>query len=42
MNGENGFVSKEFNLSGFPEEGFGGDSGFSAVEGITYFGKSTA
>jgi hypothetical protein len=42
VNGENGFESKEFNLSGFPVERFGGDKGFSAVDGNTYFGKSTA
>lgn len=42
MKGEKGFVSKEFNLSGLPDEGFGGDNGFSAVDGITYFGKSIA
>jgi hypothetical protein len=42
VKGEKGFVSKEFNLSGFPDERLGGDRGFSAVDGSTYLGKSTA
>jgi hypothetical protein len=42
VKGEKGFVSKEFNLSGFPYERFGGDRGFSAVDGNIYLGKSTA